>query len=187
MCVSDDGNIHVDGNVCKWCGVQEDDVARAPAIRSGSSGVAGTASGRFKAIDPVILTDEERDECQRFLRSLVGEGQQLVVQAELAEEFKLAFMAMALMGRAERFSIVWDHERACTTAAKACGLYPSSINFYDFACVLRSAGKAGDAKAIFAEFLRRLEEVEQSPIDEVLVKHRDLTDAVADAREQVGA
>src|SRR5438128_10006999 len=98
----------------------------------------------FSPLRPVILTADEQGEAQRFLRSLAPAGQEVVVRNEIAEDFKRCMIAWALIGRAERFAILQDWSAACTTAAKACSLYPCAIYFYDFATVLRKSGSADD-------------------------------------------
>ena len=108
-----------------------------------------------------------------------------------------------MMGRAERFLIragcgslsipmnAGDGyrpeygEMACQAAAKACAVYPLSIYFYDFGCVLRQTGKSGEAKNIFTEFLRRVGTETLDPVMQITLKHRDVEQAVQHAREVI--
>jgi hypothetical protein len=48
-------------------------------------------------------------------------------------------------------------EKACVTAAKACSVFPFSMHFYDFGCILQQVGKEGEAAIAFREFLGRIE------------------------------
>ena len=107
-------------------------------------------------IGPVELTDDEMQECQAMIRSLTqAEGGQYVMREDVADSFKRSIIAMCLMGRAERFLALSKNEAACQSAAKACAVFPVSIYFYDFGCILKGAGKGADARLMFQEFLRR--------------------------------
>jgi hypothetical protein len=47
MCVRDDGNIHIDANVCHWCGVQEDALVKsAEATTAATSTAVGQMTSR---------------------------------------------------------------------------------------------------------------------------------------------
>lgn len=139
----------------------------------------------YSPLPTVVLTAEERDEAQRFIRSLAPDGQQLVVRDEIAEDFKRCMIAWSLIGSAERFVILRDWTSACTSAAKACSLYPCAIYFFDFASILRKAGKSAEAQPVFAEFLRRVAQP-TNEIDEVVLAQRDIDGAIAEARQAVG-
>ena len=159
-----------------------------------------------KKVPPVdyasVLTDEEQQECQGMWRSLTRtNGGSYAVKDGLADSLKRSVIALCMMGRAERFLIEagcgslrvpltagQDHrpecaERACQAAAKACSIFPLSIYFYDFACVLRQAGKQDEAKRMFAEFLSRVETEALDPIMRTFLKQRDVEGAVQHARE----
>src|ERR1039458_5723403 len=96
---------------------------------------------KMASIDSVVLTEEEQKECQAMLRSLTkAEGGKYVMRKDLIPSFKSSIIALCMMGRAERFLILANSqpaykEEACRAAAKACGVFPLSIYFYDFGCV----------------------------------------------------
>jgi hypothetical protein len=156
----------------------------------------------MQQIDPVVLTDEEQQECQTMLHSLLEvDGGDYVMKEELIDSFKRSVVALCMMGRAERFLIMAGCgslnfplslgrsfrpeyiEKACEAAAKACGTFPVSIYFYDFACVLRQTGKLGEAKQMFAEFLRRHGTESLDPIMHSVLNLRDVDQALHHARE----
>ena len=137
-----------------------------------------------------------------MLRSLIEvEGGQSWMKEELIDSFKRSVVALCMMGRAERFLIMagcgslsmpmsFRHppkpeyaEKACEAAAKACGVFPLSIYFYDFGRVLRQVGKSEDARLAFREFLRRVETETLDPIMTATLKQRDLDEAVQYARQ----
>jgi hypothetical protein len=147
-------------------------------------------------IGPVVLTNEERQECQTMLRSLtqVEEGA-YYMREDLADSFRRSIVALCMIGRAERFLIqagcgplnvrlpvgTLCHPeygaKACEAAAKACGVFPLSIYFYDFGCVLQQVGKTEEAKQMFTEFLRRHGNETLDPIQQITLSHRDVEQA----------
>jgi|ERR1700693_3078687 len=147
----------------------------------------------FIPFHPVVLSEEEQNECQRFWDSVTKvEGGSYCMKEDVADAFQRSMVAMCLMGRAERFLARWesDHdgesrEQACTTAAKACAIYPLSLNFFDFGCLLQGVGKNEEAKIVFTEFLRRQGTGPSSDMDRFAMKHRDIEAAVKYATEQV--
>ncbi len=89
-------------------------------------------------LSPVVLTDDEQRECQAMLRMMIQpENGELLIPTNLVDSFKRSVVALCLMSRAERFLILSDSEpngdeRACQAAAKAVGVFPLSVYFYDF-------------------------------------------------------
>ena len=159
--------------------------------------------GKMVPFEPVVLTDGERQECQTMLHTLTQvEGGYYAIREELADSFKRSIVALCMMGRAERFLIAAGGglltgapptpgqryraeygERACQAAAKACGVFPLSIYFYDFACVLRQVGRPEEANQMLGEFLRRLETEVLDPIMRSTLKRRDVDLAAQFARQ----
>jgi hypothetical protein len=145
-------------------------------------------------IDAVVLTEEEQQECQSMLRSVtqVEGGGYFATRKGLIDSFKRSVVALCMMGRAERFLILAGcgsltlpmtagsryrseyGEKACKAAAKACGVFPVSIYFYDFGCVLKQVGKPEEANQMFKEFLRRLETEVPDPIMQSTLNQRDV-------------
>jgi hypothetical protein len=147
---------------------------------------------KLVALPPVELTEDERQECEAMLRSLTrsDDGSVAMIKEELADSFQRSIIALCLVGRAERFAILSmsepaSAEEACRAAAKACAVYPLSICFYDFACILQQVGRTAEAKTMFREFLRRYETESPDPIEEITLRRRDLAGAVRDAQEQI--
>ncbi len=123
------------------------------------------------------------------------------MREELVDSFKRSIVALCMMGRAERFLLLagcgllgfrrapegpidpQSVEKACQAAAKACGVFPLSIYFYDFGCVLQRVGKEAEAKQMFAEFLRRVGNETLDPIMELVLKQRDIESAVRHAHQ----
>jgi hypothetical protein len=156
-------------------------------------------------IDTVVLTDEEQQECEAMLRSLtqVEGGGYYAMRKDLIDSFKRSIVALCMMGRAERFMIMAGcgsltipltagpsyqaeyGEKAAQAAAKACGVFPLSIYFYDFGCVLHQVGKPEEANQMFREFLRRLENEVLDPIMQSTLNQRDVEQAVQRARQWV--
>lgn len=150
----------------------------------------------------VVLTDEEQhQECQEFIRSIVkSDDGEWVVKEEFADAMRRSMIAVCLMGRAERllaeaggdqisslFHIPHfgdgslEPERAaqaCITAAKACSIFPLSIHFYDFGCLLLQVGKLSEAKVAFAQFLSSTEVDTSDPVRQSWLKQRDTASAV---------
>jgi hypothetical protein len=146
---------------------------------------------KIASIAPVVLTDEEQQECQAMLVSLLqAEDGSYVMREELIDSFKRSIVALCMMGRAERFVILANsdqqyRERACEAAAKACSAFPLSIYFYDFGCILKRPGKLGEAKKMFAEFLRRQATEALDPIMRSVLNQRDVERAVEHAKQEV--
>jgi hypothetical protein len=149
------------------------------------------SKAKMASIDPVVLTEEEQNECQAMLRSLTkAEGGEYVMREDLIPSFKRSIIALCMMGRAERFLILANSqpeykEEACRAAAKACAVFPLSIYFYDFGCVLDEVGKTSEAKQMFAEFLRRCGTETLDAIMQTTLNQRDVEAAVRRARETV--
>lgn len=157
--------------------------------------------------EDMLLTDEEADECQRFIRSIaVTEEGRLAVPNEIVDSFQRVLIAFCLMGRVDRFLILvgfWpvasgigdgdpsgpDYEenvaKAIETSAKACAIYPISIILYDFASILRAVGYKEESKATFAEFLRRYNTIPIKPHEELLFAGHDIDNAVRDATNEI--
>jgi hypothetical protein len=152
-----------------------------------------TRRQKMSLIGPVVLTDDEQQECQTMLKSLTqAEGGHYAIREDLADSFKRSIIAMSMMGRAERFLILSNsqpeyRELACQAAAKACGVFPISISFYDFGHVLYRVGKSGEAKQMFAEFLRRLGTETLDPVMQSALNHRNIEQATQHAREVIGS
>lgn len=92
------------------------------------------------------------------------------------------------MSRAERFLILSDSEpngdeRACQAAAKAVGVFPLSVYFYDFGRILVKAGKLAEARMMFQEFKRRLGTETLDPIMQATLNNRDIQEAEKRAQE----
>jgi hypothetical protein len=138
--------------------------------------------------DPVVLTDEEQQDCQAMLRSLTqteGDGSWYIKQ-ELHDSFNRSVIALCMMGRAERFLILSGsnpeyREQACQAAAKACAIFPLSIYFYDFGRILQRVGKIDEARQMFTEFLTRNGTEVVDPIMQVILKKRDAAGAAEQA------
>ncbi len=158
-------------------------------------------------LGPVVLSDEEADECQQMIRMITEEEDgEWVVKKEFAEEFQRGIIAFCLMGRADRFlseaggsavhitfhipyyspdATVQEDlaEKACISAAKACAIYPIPIYFYDFGCILYQLGKNEDAIAAFQQFISHHETV--TPEMQLWLRTRDVESALRMARELV--
>ena len=133
-----------------------------------------------------MLSDEEQQECQETLRLFLAAGKaqedeegELVFKTEFAEKFQRSIIANSLMSRAERFLSMAGGstlnatfripcisvtpvdqslaEKACVAAAKACSIFPFSMYFYDFGCILQRIGKEGEARTAFTQFLGKIE------------------------------
>ncbi|HVA69042.1 MAG TPA: hypothetical protein VNF45_06985 [Candidatus Binataceae bacterium] len=146
---------------------------------------------KIAALPTVELTDDERQEAEAMIRSLTRtEDGVYVVRVDQADSFNRSIVALSLLGRADRFLIMARSqaefaEEACRTAAKACAVYPLSINFYEFACILQKLQRGEEAKAMFKEFLRRHESERPDPVQQIVLDSRDLAGAVRHARELV--
>jgi hypothetical protein len=147
----------------------------------------------FAPLPPVVLTEEERQECQAFIRSFTNTDQgDWVVPNEFADSIQRNFISMCLMGRAQRF-VILSHEkpeyvtRACDAAAKACAIFPVSKTFYEFGCVLEDVGKQADSKQMFGEFLRRCEIEKPDKVMAIALRQFDMESAVVHAREVINS
>jgi hypothetical protein len=168
--------------------------------------------GEWAPIYPVVLTNDERNECQAMLDSFARDGDQIaVMKQEHADSFRRSIIAFCLMGRAERTLILAGRgtlvrsdrgsvspcltladcgpcdpevaEKASEAAAKACGIFPLSIYFYDFACVLQNIGRAAEAAQMFSEFLRRADTEVLDVVMQVTLKQRNVAEAIQRAHE----
>ena len=158
------------------------------------------------AEDSVHLTPDEKAECETFLRSVIESGDyQQIMKGTLAGSFKRGVISACMMGRARRFLLQaashtadesfgrgnheWDvnepdlAELAYLAAEKACDIFPISINFYDFGCLLQEQGRNGKARVAFKEFLRRANVKEIDPIARAAVSRRDIAGAIEHARQ----
>jgi hypothetical protein len=150
-------------------------------------------SGNFEPLAIVVLTEEERSECESLLRSLHPPDQQIAVPKEDADEFKRSFIALALIGRAERLSIVSraggtvTAQEAATTAVKACTIYPLSVYFFECARILEELGQSNDAEAMYREFIRRRGIERPTPVGETVLAQHDIGALLETARERCGA
>jgi hypothetical protein len=134
------------------------------------------------------LTEEEHQECQAFLTSVIPQRKEgsWYMPEELIEPFKRSMVAFCMIQRANRFAIVKQAREACQAASKACVIYPLSVYFYDFACVLETLGQDSDSRTLFGEFIRRHECEPQNKVDEIVLGQRDLSSMVDYARSKTG-
>jgi hypothetical protein len=152
-----------------------------------------TRRQKMSLIGPVVLTDDEQQECQRTWTSLTqAEGGYYAIREDLADSFKRSIIASCMMGRAERFLILSNsqpeyRELACQAAAKACGIFPISINFYDFGHILYGVGKHGEAKEAFAEFLRCIGTETLDSVMQFALNQRNIDQATKHAREVISS
>jgi hypothetical protein len=143
-----------------------------------------------KKVRTVTLSEEELQECQAFEDSMfpskTEEG--VWVMAKKLEPFNASMVALCMMARAKRLAQLKQPAEACQAATKACLIYPLSVYFYDYACLLEAIGRPNHAKAMFAEFLRRydLGPVE-AKCDEVALTQRDLSAMLEYAKSRTGA
>jgi hypothetical protein len=152
----------------------------------------------------VYLTEEEQEECQSYLRFVVRKGDcSRLLKGELGTTFKRGIVSACMMGRARRFlhqaassstsdaacSLTSDEpeygELAYEAAAKACDIFPVSINFYDFGCLLQEQGRHGKARMLFREFLRRVELGDPGPVERAAISKRDIASAIEHARHSL--
>ena len=137
----------------------------------------------------VVLTADEEQECQRFITSVTKSDEgELYVRPDVADAFMRNLMAMAMMGRAERFAVLARSDpdycpMVCEAAAKATALYPMAVYLYDFATFLEEFGAPGEARTMYRAFLERHEAGPIGPIDDSIIRQRDLDAMVAHARE----
>lgn len=160
------------------------------------------------ALGSFNLTGEEEEECESFLRSVIRAGDcGQALRGPLAGSFKRGVVSACMMGRARRFllqaaysvadnkPVDWDRadwitlyepdwaKMAYRAAAKACEIFPVSINFYDFGCLLQEQGRHGKARMAFKEFLRRVSVSEIDPVARAAVSMRNLEGAIEYARQ----
>jgi hypothetical protein len=162
------------------------------------------------ALGSFNLAEEEQEECESFLRFVIRTGDcRQVLRGDLAGSFKRGVISACMMDRARRFLLqaaysVADHKpvdwdradwislyepdwarMAYRAAAKACDIFPVSINFYDFGCLLQEQGRHGKARVAFKEFLRRVSVSEIDPVARAAVSRRDLDGAIEHARQSL--
>jgi hypothetical protein len=145
----------------------------------------------MEQIPDVVLTPEEHQECLDFIRMVTRTAdRELYVRPDLVEPTRRHLMASAMMGRAERFSMLAREqaeyrEKAVEAAAKASAIYPTSVYVFDFAKILDQCGRPDEAQTMYAEFLRRHELGPLSEIDESIMAQRDIEGMIAYASERV--
>ena len=147
---------------------------------------------KIASLPSVELTDDERHECEAMIRSLTQaeDGGHWMIRNDVADSFERSIVALCLIERAKRFLAMATSqqefaEEACRAAAKAASVYPLSIYFYDFACILQQLQKDEEAKLMFKEFLRRHESERPDRIQQFTLNQRDLVSAIRYARRQV--
>lgn len=152
----------------------------------------------------VFLTEEEQNECESFLRSVIQTGAcEPALRGELAASFKRGIISACMMGRARRFSLqaassytddlsaAWNldepdyAEMAYAAAVKACDIFPVPINFYDFGCLLQEQGRHGKARVAFKEFLTRAKFKDLDPVEKAAMSKRDIAGAIEHARQSL--
>ncbi|MGA9670646.1 MAG: hypothetical protein WBQ94_15655 [Terracidiphilus sp.] len=162
------------------------------------------------AVSSFNLTGEEQEECESFLRSVIRTGDcGQAMRSPLAGSFKRGVVSACMMGRARRFllqaaysvadnkPVDWGRANWITfyepdwarmayrAASKACEIFPVSINFYDFGCLLQEQGRHGKARMAFKEFLRRVSVSEIDPVARAAVSRRNLDGAIEHARQSL--
>jgi hypothetical protein len=163
--------------------------------------MAAALDGEMIPQSSVYLTDEEQEECESYLRFVIQKGDcERLLSGELATSFKRGIVSACMMGRARRFlhqaasssvpqQSEWTEdepeygELAYEAAAKACDIFPVSINFYDMGCLLQEQGRHGKARMLFREFLRRVKTQEVGPIERAAISKRDIAGAIEHARQ----
>jgi hypothetical protein len=161
------------------------------------------------AEDSIQLTPDEKEECDNFLRTVIQTGDcEHLLKGTPVGSFKRGVVSACMMGRARRFMLQaasrtadesfgrwkyqdWDvneldlEEMAYRAAEKACDIFPVSINFYDFGCLLQDQGRHGKARVAFKEFLRRVYANEIDPIARAAVSRRNIPGAIEHARKSL--
>ncbi|MBA2684138.1 MAG: hypothetical protein H0U66_06585 [Gemmatimonadaceae bacterium] len=141
----------------------------------------------------VVLTEEEPRECDTHWRALFApteDGKVHIMRSEHIEPFMRSQAALCLMSRAQRFAFLADGQpeyrtKACEAAAKACALYPLSVNLYDFAMILEEFGEHEEASTLLREFIQHPKAVLTPQMDDIALSMRDITGMVARAKEMV--
>jgi hypothetical protein len=167
----------------------------------------GFEEEHLNAEDSIHLTQDEMEECETFFCSVVQSGAyEQWLKGSLAGSFKRGVVSACLMARARRLLLQaasrtadesfgrqngedWDldepdlAEMAYLAAEKACDIFPVSINFYDFGCLLQEQGRHGKARVAFKEFLRRANVKEIDPVARAAVSRRNIAGAIEHARQ----
>jgi hypothetical protein len=166
-------------------------------------------------IGTIVLTEEEQQECEETLRLFIaagkeqegGEEGEIVVKKEFAETFQRSIIAYTLMQRAERFLCMAGGsalnatlhvpcicvtpidpvlaEKACVSGAKACSIFPFSMHFYDFGCILQQVGKEGEAAIAFRQFLGKIESDLADPWKQGWLNQRSILACMQFARKMI--
>ena len=135
------------------------------------------------------LTEEEQQEVEDTFKGFEG----YKFNPAVADDIKKGTTAFALSNYATaqvRMSEIESQkekrekllEKAIAAIAKAYSIYQLPIYLYDFACLMEMTGKANLARNMFKDFLNKQLEFKPNKVDELLLKQRDIDEAVKDAK-----
>jgi len=147
------------------------------------------------------LTEEEARESDQALKAFAG----LLVHPEAAERIRDGTIAVALSHyaknlvnthcvgiteseyRANRVVIEAVIEKAVASEWKASSLCPLPVFIYHRACFLQMLGMKGQAKELFASFLRRHSEFKMDQVDMALSSYEgtDIDRALSHASQEI--
>lgn len=143
----------------------------------------------FDPLQNIVLTNEEQTAASAFIRDLASSGEALIAPEEIANEFKRALVALAILNLADALTTqgrVTGNcelvERGCASAVKAFALYPIAVNCYECARIVACSGQAEEARPMFEQFLDLLSHEGRSTVRDRFTAQHDLNDLVSGAR-----
>lgn len=128
------------------------------------------------------FTPEEQREIENTVEALEG----YVINPQYADEVRCGWIARGLSNYAVSCALS-DVESALSAALKAYSVYPLPIYLYDSACSFEKMGRASEAADLFRKFLASQTTFQPNPVQEVMLRDRDISEAIKDARGKIHA
>jgi hypothetical protein len=131
--------------------------------------------------EPVFeFTEDEQREIESTVDTLKG----CVLNPQYADEMQCAWIARGLSNYAVSCALSDQIEPALSAVTKAYSIYPLPIYLYDSACFLEKMGRSRDAGELFRQFLARQSAFQPNLVQEVMLRDRDISEAIKDAAEK---
>lgn len=135
------------------------------------------------------LTEEEQQEVENTFKMFEGG----LFRSDVANDMQNGITAFALSNYVTRQVMMSEMEsqkenrekilvKAIAAIVKAYSFYELPIYIYDLACFMEMAGRIDVARDIFRDFLKKQTEFKPGQIDELLLKQRNIDEAIKDAK-----
>lgn len=135
------------------------------------------------------LTEEEHKEIEKAFKMFEG----YMIHTNFVDDIQKATTAFALSSYAKKQVMMSEMEsqrenrdkfleKAIAAITKAYSIYQLPIYIYDLACFVEMAGRIDAARNLFRDFLKKQLNFKLGNIDELLMRQRDIYEAIKDAK-----